>query len=50
MKEIESPGEEERSIDRTVPHKPRFVGGVKGHNMNNTTMPGSPTLWAGSFT
>jgi len=30
--------------------KPRLVAGVKGHNMNDITMPGSPTLWARSFT
>ena len=29
--------------------KPRPAGGVKGHNMNDITMPGSPGLWAGSF-
>jgi hypothetical protein len=23
--------------------------GIKGHNMNDITMPGSPGLWAGSF-
>ncbi len=30
--------------------KPRLVGGFKGHNMNDNTLPGSPALWAGSFT
>jgi len=44
---------------RKVPRKPRLVGGVKGHNMNETSFariwlatacPGSPALWAGSFT
>ena len=30
--------------------KPRLIGGVKGHNMNETSSPGSPALWAGSFT
>ena len=35
---------------RSVPRKPRLVGGVKGHNMNETSSPGSPALWAGSFT
>ncbi len=30
--------------------KPRLVGGVKGHIMNDNTLPGSPALWAGSFT
>jgi hypothetical protein len=33
-----------------VPHKPRLVGGVKGHNINEISFPGSPALWAGSFT
>jgi len=36
-------------VDRNVPRKPRLVGGVKGHNMNETSSPGSPTLWVGSF-
>jgi hypothetical protein len=31
-------------FDRNVPHKPLLVGGVKGQNMNNITMPGSPAL------
>jgi MFS family permease len=39
----------ERGIDRNVPRKPRLVGGVKGHNLNDITLPGSPALWAGSF-
>jgi len=33
-----------------VPRKPRLVGGVKGHNMNDISFPGSPVLWTGSFT
>jgi hypothetical protein len=33
-----------------VPRKPRLVGGVKGHNINEISFPGSPALWAGSFT
>ena len=37
-------------FDRNVSRKPRLVGGVKGHNMNETSFPGSPALWAGSFT
>ena len=37
-------------IGRNVPRKPRLVGGVKGHNMNDNTLPGSRALWAGSFT
>ena len=36
--------------DRKVPCKPRLVGGVKGHNINDITLPGSAALWAGSFT
>jgi len=38
------------SFDRQVPRKPRLVGGVKGHNINEISFPGSPALWAGSFT
>ena len=37
-------------FDRSVPRKPRLVGGVKGHNMNEISFPGSPALWAGGFT
>jgi hypothetical protein len=37
------------NFDRNVPRKPRLVGGVKGHNINDITLPGSPALWAGSF-
>ena len=37
-------------VDRNVHRKPRLVGGVKGHNMNDNTLPGSHALWAGSFT
>ncbi len=33
---------------RNVP-RPRLVGGVKGHNINDTSSSGSPALWAGSF-
>jgi hypothetical protein len=39
-----------KSFGRNVPRRPRLVGGVKGHNMNETSFPGSPALWAGSFT
>ena len=39
----------EWNIGRNVPRKPRFVGGVKGHNVEENTLPGSATLWAGSF-
>jgi hypothetical protein len=41
----------------TCPANPHLAGhcdskpsGDKGHNMNDITMPGSPALWAGSFT
>jgi len=37
-------------VDRQVPRKPRPVGGVKGHNDNEISFPGSPALGAGSFT
>jgi hypothetical protein len=29
-------------VDRNVPRKPRLVGVVKGHNINDITLPGSP--------
>ena len=38
-----------KNVGRTVPHKPRLVGGVKGHNINEITLPGSSGLWARSF-
>jgi hypothetical protein len=41
---------ENEVFDRQVPRKPRLVGGVKRHNMNDISFPGSPALWAGSFT
>jgi len=28
----------------TCPASPAFLGGVKGHNINETTLPGSPAL------
>ena len=37
-------------LDRSVPRKPCPMGGVKGHNMNDKSLPGSPVLWVGSFT
>ena len=37
-------------IGRNVSRKPRLVGGAKGHNMKEISSPGSPALWAGSFT
>jgi hypothetical protein len=41
---------DEEGFDRQVPRKPRLVSGVKGHNINEISFPGSPALWAGSFT
>ena len=46
---IPSTREIEWNIGRDVPRKPRFVGGVKGHNIEENTLPGSAALWAGSF-
>jgi hypothetical protein len=43
-------------FDRQVPRKPRLVGGVERPNgsrgimKNEISFPGSPALWAGSFT
>jgi len=34
---------------RNMPRKPSLVGGVKGHNMKENTLPGSPSLRAGGF-
>jgi len=39
----------EWNIGRDVPRKSRLVGGVKGHNVEENTLPGSAALWAGSF-
>jgi len=39
----------EWDIGRNVSCKPRFSGGVKGHDVEGNTLPGSATLWAGSF-
>ena len=39
-----------RTFGRNVPTKPRLISGVKGHNMSDNTFPGSPAVWAGSFT
>ena len=36
-------------VGRQVPRKSRFVGGAKGHNVEENTLPGSAALWAGSF-
>jgi hypothetical protein len=33
-----------------APSRQSGIGGVKGHNTNETSSPGSPALWAGSFT
>ena len=38
-----------RAFGRNVPRKPRLASGVKGHNTNDTTIPGSPALRARSF-
>jgi hypothetical protein len=34
---------------RNVPRKPHLAGGVKGHNMSETSFSGSPALSARSF-
>jgi len=33
-----------------APSRQSGIGGVEGHNMKETSSPGSPALWAGSFT
>jgi len=33
-----------------APSRQSGISGVKGHNMNEISFPGSPALWAGSFT
>jgi hypothetical protein len=33
-----------------APSRQSGIDGVKGHNMNDNTLPGSPALWARSFT
>ncbi len=42
-----------RLRDRNVPRKPRpargGMGGVKGHNTNDNTLPGSPALMGGEL-
>ena len=38
-----------RVFDRQVPRKPRLVGGVKGHNINEISFPGSPALVGGEL-
>jgi hypothetical protein len=35
--------------DRQVPHKPRPLGRVKGHNIKGNTFPGSAALWGGEL-
>jgi len=32
-----------------APPRQSGIGGVKGHNINDNTLSGSPNLWAGSF-
>ena len=46
---IPSTEEIEWNIGRNVPREPRFVGGVKGHDVEENPLPGSVALWAGSF-
>jgi hypothetical protein len=36
-----------KNFDRNVPQKPRAVRGVKGHNINEITLPGSSALSVG---
>jgi len=38
------------NIDREHNPYPRLVGGDKGCNVSIASFPGSPALWAGSFT
>ena len=33
---------------RSMPRKPHPVGGVKGHNINNKSLPGSPVCARGA--
>ena len=33
-----------------APSRQSGIGGVEGHNMKEISSPGSPALWAGSFT
>lgn len=46
---IPSGKEIEWDIGRNVLRKFHFVGGIKGHNVEENTLPGSAALWAGSF-
>ncbi len=47
---IPSTREIEWNIGRNVPRPARTgIGGVKGHDVEENTLPGSATLWAGSF-
>jgi hypothetical protein len=46
---IPSTREIDWDIGRNVPRKPHFFGGVKGHNIEENTLPGSAALWAGGF-
>jgi len=39
----------ESVIDRRVPRKPRPVGGIKGHTINEDSFPGSPRPVGGGF-
>jgi hypothetical protein len=37
------------AFDRNVPLDPALKNGVKGHNMNETTLPRSPALQGGEL-
>jgi len=39
----------EWNIGRNVPRKPHFVGGVKGHDVEKNTLPGSAALVGGKL-
>jgi hypothetical protein len=41
--------QEDEVSGRKVPCKPRLVGGVKGDNMNDNPLPGSPALVSGEL-
>jgi len=36
------------NLDRSVPRRPRLIGGFEGHNAKENALPGSPALWAGA--
>jgi hypothetical protein len=37
------------ALTAKCPDKPRLAGGVKGHNVDDISLPGSGALWAESF-